>query len=239
MAEPVEIASRASMLLRAIAAGVPGAADDYDTLLYPLIYAAVKKRGRLLASQAARLTGTDAMPLPTVPVCDLDLIANDVAVQALERARATAQRFDPARGDGLMWAFRAASFSYVDVVRATYGTRRALVMVPTEDEQLTQAADGAGCAPDPAVVIEQRAALDAALATLTDAERFVVLATMHYGLSYAETAQLLFGDAGLARRVDRLRQSARRALAKADQQWRAKTAESPPEHEPPVPGARD
>ncbi len=221
------------MLLRAIAAGVPGAAQDYDTLLYPLIYAAVKKRGRLLANQAARLTGTNGMPVPTVPASDLDLIANDVAVHALERARASAQRFDPARGDGLMWALRIANFSYIDVVRATYGTRRTLVIVPTEDEQLTEAADRAGCAPDPAVVIEQRAALDAALGALTREERFVVLATMHYGLSYAETAQLLFGDASQVRRVDRRRQSARRALAEAEQQWWAGTAGSLPELELP------
>ena len=71
------------MLLRAVAAGVPGAAQDYDTLLYPFIYAVVKKRGRLLASQAARMTGTDGMPVPAVPASDLDLIANDVAVHAL------------------------------------------------------------------------------------------------------------------------------------------------------------
>jgi len=239
MAEPVEIASRASMLLRAIAAGVPGAAQDYDTLLYPLIYAVVKQRGRLLAGQAARLTGTDGMPVSIVPTGDLDMIANDVAVHALERARATAQRFDPARGDGLMWALRAASFSYVDVVRATYGTRRALVMVPTEDTQLIQAADRNGQAADPAEIVEQRAALDAALAALTDEERFVVLATIHHGLSYAETAQLLFGDAGLARRVDRLRQSARRALAKAEHEWRAETGGSPAEHEPPLATTRE
>lgn len=189
MGEPVEIASRATLLLRAIAAGVPGAAQDYDTLLYPLIYSAVKQRGRLLASRAARLTATDGIPVPAVPACDVDWIANDVAVQALERARASAQRFDPARGDGLMWALRAASFSYVDVVRATYGARRGLAIVPTEDQQLIEAADRVVSAPDPAVITEQRAALDAALAALTDQERFVVLATMHYGLSYAETAQ--------------------------------------------------
>jgi DNA-directed RNA polymerase specialized sigma24 family protein len=233
--EPVEIASRATLLLRAVAAGVPGAAQDYDTLLYPLIYSMVKQRGRLLASRAARLTGTDGIPVPAVPACDVDWIANDVAVQALERARAAAHRFDPARGDGLMWAMRAASFCYVDVVRATYGTRRGLAIVPTEDQHLIEAADSADRAPAPAVIVEQRAALDAALAALTDQERFIVLATVHYGLSYSETAQLLFDDAGQVRRVDRLRQSARQALAKAEQQWRAETAESRAEAGPPWP----
>ena len=112
--------------------------------------------------------------------------------------------------------------------------RRALVMVPTQDEHLTEAADRKGGAPDPAVLVGQRAALDAALAALTDQERFVVLATMHYGLSYAETAQLLFGDARMVRRVDRLRQSARCALAKAEQRWREESAEGHPHELPPV-----
>ena len=237
--EPVEIAARASMLLRAVAAGVPDAAREYDTLLYPLVYAAAKQRGRVLASQAARLTGTDGISVPVVPACDVDLIANDVAVHALEHARAAARRFDPARGDGVTWALRVAAFSYVDVVRATYGTRRALTIVPSDDEELAAAVDTGGSAPDPAVVVEQRAALDAALAALTRDERFVVLATMHYGLSYAETAEQLFGDAGQVRHVDRLRQSARRSLAEAEKRWRADTAvRHPPRQEPPPAAAR-
>lgn len=235
VAEPVEIATRASLLLRAVAADVPGAAQDYDTLLYPLIYAAVKQRGRTLASKAARLTGTDGMPVPVVPACDLEWIANDVAVHALERARATAGRFDPARGDGVTWALRAATFSYIDVVRTTYGARRALTIVPTDDDALAAAMDCIRSAPDPAIVVEQRAALDEALATLTDEERFVVLATLHLGFSYAETARLLFGDAAQVRRVDRLRQSARRSLADAEQRWRqGSTERPPPEREPPL-----
>jgi len=211
------------MLLRAVAAKVPGAAQDYDTLLYPLLYAAVKQRGHLLSSQAARLTGTDGIPVPPVPACDIEWIAHDVAVHALARARATAQRFDPARGDGATWALRAARFSYIDVVRAAYDARRTLKVVPTEDQQLIDASDRAGCAPDPAVVVAQRQALDAALSALTDEQRLVVLATIHYGFSYAETAYLLCGDATMVRRVDRLLQTARRALAAAERRWRAES----------------
>jgi DNA-directed RNA polymerase specialized sigma24 family protein len=219
MVEPAEIASRASMLLRAIAAGVPGAAEDYDTLIYPLIYRVVKHRGRLLASQAARGTGTDNLPVPVVPGCDLEWIAHDVAVHALTRAKATAKRFDETRGDGLMWAIRAASFSYIDVVRETYGTRRFLKMVPTEHEQLSELAEDAVTAADPALIIEQRHALDAALSALAYDERRVVLATSHYGLSYAETAELVFGDPGQVGRVDRVLRSARRKLIEAERKW--------------------
>lgn len=219
MVEPAEIASRASMLLRAIAADVPGAAEDYDTLIYPLIYSLVRHRGRLLASQASRVTGTDSLPVPVVPSCDLEWIAHDVAVHALTRARATAKRFDQTRGDGLMWAVRAASFSYIDVVRETYGTRRLLKVVPTEREQLIEIAEGGVSAPDPALVVEQRHALDAALGALADDERRVVLATSHYGLSYAETAEFVFGESSQVGRVDRLLRSARRKLAEAERQW--------------------
>lgn len=218
--DPAEIGGRATALLLAVAAGVSGAAREYDTLLYPLVFAAVKQRGRVLAVEAARLTGTDALSVPSVPDSDLEWVANDVAVHALERARARAHRFDPARGDGATWALRAASFSYVDVVRATYGARRRMTVVPTQDDALASAIDQHQVASDPADLVEQRAALDAALAALTADERFVMLATTHYGMSYAETAQILFGDASHVRRVDRLRQSARRSLRAAEEAWR-------------------
>ncbi len=218
--ESSEIAQRATTLLLAVATGAPDAATEYDTLLYPLVFAEVKRRGRLLVVEAAQLTGTDAMSVPYVPDSDVEWIANDVAVHALERARASARRFDPTRGDGATWALRAAAFSYVDTVRATYGARRRMTLVPTEDEELVRTIDQNRTAPDPADIVEQRAALDAALAALKPDERFVVLATMHYGLSYSETAQLLFGDPKQVRRVDRLRQSARLALRAAEKAWR-------------------
>lgn len=121
--------------------------------------------------------------------------------------------------DGLMWAIRAASFSYIDVVRETYGTRRFLKIVPTEPEQLNEIAEGSVTAPDPALVVEQRHALDAALGALADDERRVVLAVSHYGLSYAETAKLVLGEPGQVGRVDRLLRSARRKLAEAERKW--------------------
>jgi RNA polymerase sigma factor (sigma-70 family) len=218
--EPAEIAARATALLLDVAAGVPGAAQDYDTLLYPIVLAMVKRRGRLLGVEAAQLTGTEGVSVPFVPHSDLAWVANDVAVHALERARTSAHRFNPDRGDGATWALRAAVFSYVDVVRTTYGARRGLVVVPTDDDELAEEIGRHQVGVDPAVVVEQRAALDAALAALSAHERFVVLATMHHGLSYAETAELLFGDPAQVRRVDRLRQSARRVLANAERAWR-------------------
>ena len=221
MTSPNEFSARATQLLLAVAARRSGSAEAYDTLLYPVVFTAVKKRGRLLVRQAAQMTGTGGLPVPFVPDCDLEWVAHDVAVHALDRARATAARFDPARGDGATWALRQAAFSYVDVVRTSYGGRRAMTVVPTEDEQLAAAAHRTHAVADPAVLVEQRAALDAALASLPQAERFVVLATMHQGLTYAETAELLLGDANQVRRVDKLLQSARRRLTVAEQAWRA------------------
>lgn len=212
---------RATRLLLAVAEGADGSAREYDTLLYPLVLAMVKKRGRLLAVDAARLTGTDGMGVPLVPDCDREWVANDVTVHALERARAQAARFDPARGDGASWALRQASFSYVDVVRTAYGSRRSLTVLPQDIATLTELVDSSGMvSAGPEAVVEARAALDAALSALNYQERFVILATLHYGLSYAETAELLLADSTMTKRIDRLLQAARRKLAAAETTWR-------------------
>lgn len=215
-----ELAARATGLLLAVADGRDGAATAYDTLLYPLVLAAVRKRGRLLAAQAQRLTGTDGFAVPVVPDCDAEWVANDVTVLALERARAAAARFDPARGDGASWALRQAAFAYVDVVRGAYGTRRSMTVTPVEDGDLEAplAREQAGISTEE--LVETKAALDHALAALPDLERRAVLFVRYYGLSYAETAELLFGDAGQTRRVDKALQSARRRLATAEAAWR-------------------
>lgn len=232
MSDDQDVANRATELLLDVAAGRLAAAREYDTLLYPLIFAWVKRRNRSLASQAARLTGATGQYVPGVPESDLEWIANDVAVHALDRVRANATKFDPARGDGASWALRQAAISYVDVVRNAYGVRRTMSVVPVEDQDLDDLLHRGGGGMDPATVVEQRAALDAVLSALPDQERRVVLLVLHYGFTYAETAEIVFGDASRTKRVDRLLQSGRRRIAAAEQVWRdvtiASVTQSPP-----------
>lgn len=209
----------------AVAAGRPGAATALATELYKVLFAAARQRARAVGGRIRG--GADGVAIPPVPPADWDSVAHDVTVHALGRLVENARRFDPDRGDGLMWALRQVNLSYVDVVRDTYRLRRALHAIPTDDEQLIPVADAHRPGPDTAALVETRQQLDAALAALTVEERQVTLALSHYGYSYAETAELLFGDASATGRVDRVRRSARRKLALAEARWRARTDDAP------------
>ena len=220
-----DMATRASALLLAVAAGRPGASTALATELYTVLFAAARQRARAVGGRIR--AGTDGIALPPVPPADWDSVAHDVTVHALNRLVANARRFDPDRGDGLMWALRQVNSSYVDVVRDTYQLRRALRVVPTDDEQLIPVAEAHRPGPDTAALVEARQQLDAALAALTLEERQVTLALSHYGYSYAETADLVFGDAAATGRVDRVRRSAKRKLALAEVRWRASADDAP------------
>ena len=216
--ELAHVAEEASRLLVAVAAGDEEAAQRYDTLLYPVLLKVVKLRGQSLQQQARGLVGR-SVSVPVVPAGDINMIANDVTVEALSRARRNASKFDPARGDGATWAINAAALAYVDVVRTTYGTRRVASAVPVDPDELDAPASLSGF--DPAAITETRAALDAALQGLTREERFVVLARYQAGMPYAEIALYLFDDAQKSKAVDNLLQSARRKLAAAERDWNA------------------
>lgn len=220
-AEQGLLASEGTRLLLAVAGGVPGAADEYDALLFELLVAHVRRRGHLLVADASRLTGTDQMGVPFVDAPDLDEVAHDVAVHALARARRTAYQFQPGRGDGASWAFRAASYSYVDIVRERAGSRRRLKQIPTDRDELVDACDAVQQEQDPAVRYETQEALDRALAALDPTEAKALLLRKRYGYSYPEIAQLLYGDAGAAAEADRVVHGALRKLRKADRRFRA------------------
>lgn len=214
---PAHSATRATALLLAVAAGRPGAVTALQTELYPLLFNRAKQRATSM-STTVRM-GTDGIAVPAVPAADRDSVAHDVTVQALERLVQTAGRFDPDAGDGLTWAFRQVNFCYIDVVRNTYQARRALQVVPTADEKLVEIAQPRSYTADPALVAEARAALRAALDTLSEEERSVILAIMDQGHTYAETALMVYGDAAATDRVDRVKRRAKQKLAAFEQSW--------------------
>lgn len=111
------LAAHATALLRAHANGDASAGGAFDELVFPFLAAYVRRRADWLAADASRLVGQASVTVPTVPAGDLDAVASDVTVDALERARRTSARFDPDRGDALTWVVGAAALSWVDVVR--------------------------------------------------------------------------------------------------------------------------
>lgn len=158
-----DLAQEATRLLLLVKAEDEQAAEAYDRLLYEPLLEHVARRGHLLVSKASRLTGTDQMGVPFVGPADLEEVAHDVAVEALRAARRNVHQFQPGRGDGAAWAFRAASFAYVDVVRTRSGSRRKLQQVPTDHDELVAACDATAQDAGPAVRYEMQEALDRAV----------------------------------------------------------------------------
>jgi DNA-directed RNA polymerase specialized sigma24 family protein len=208
------------LLVRLAQEGDPQLAKAYDELLFEALYAVVRQRGVTLAMRAAE-SSVKGVWLPRVQPSDLDAIALDATVGALERARRTAERFDPARGDGASWALGAAGFAYIDAVRDFYLVRRKGQAVSVDPAELGPLADQRVAGPSPEHIAETRAALMDALNRLSADERYVVLAQAQYGMSYAEIAQYRFGDVLETKRVDTVLQSARRKLAIAERAWNA------------------
>lgn len=219
MAAHDPLAERSSTLLVAIAAGDTMAATDYDSLLFDFLRNAAKTRGRFMAADAAARTGTaPAGAHVTVPDgTDLDEAAAVAAQIALARAKASALRFDPSRSDGASWALGNLGHAYRDALRELGRTRRLLVEVPVEDETLE--AYAALAPDDPYEAAAEQDALKRALDLLDDDERYVVVAQVHYGLTYREIAMYRFGDPAATKKVDRLLQSAKRKLREAHEQW--------------------
>lgn len=217
MAAHEPLAERATWLLSAVARGDSEAASQYDALLFGFLKDTALRRGRALAGEAAARAGVEIGSGGFVPASELEEITTVAAEIALRRARASALRFDPERGDGASWALGALGHAYRDAVREVRRSRRGLVEEPTEDAAL--GAHAALVDADPYVQVEVRDALDRALGRLQANERFAILAFLQYGMSYAEISLYLFGDETETKGVDRLLQSAREKLRRAHAEW--------------------
>lgn len=212
-------AERATELLVQFAQdGDPGVARAYDELLFNVLFGVVRRRGASLAAPTGDSLGV-SLWVPAVSPGDVEAISVNVTVAALQAARRTASRFDPSRGDGASWALGAARFAYVDTVRSFYDARRRGTTVPVDPVDITELADASTVVGSPERVVEVRAALQAALATLTHEERVAVLGQSQYGMSYAEISTYMYGNAASAKRVDRLLQAARLKLAEFERNW--------------------
>lgn len=220
-----ELAQEATRLLLLVRAGDEQAVEAYDRLLYEPLLEHVARRGHLLVSDASRLTGTDQIGVPFVGLADLEEVAHDVAVEALRAARQSVHQFQPGRGDGAAWAFRAASFAYVDVVRTRSGSRRKLQQVPTDQDELVAACDASAQDAGPDVRYEMQEALDRALSALEQDERKALLLKKQFGFGYAEIAQMLYDDRHAARRVDQLVNGALRKIRRAEKRYRDERAD--------------
>lgn len=212
------LAAHATALLLACARGDADAGAQYVELLFPHLRPIVQERPEALLRHAARLVRAPVHPVSQIPQQDRDHLAAKATFEGLSRARDRAHLFDPDRGDGFSWALGATALAYLDVVRKEYGTRRQIQELLVDDEQLARLEIDLPPATTTEEIVEIRHRLEAALATLTDHERYVILAKYQFGLNYSEIAQYRFGDATPTnvKRVDKLLQSARTRLRAAE-----------------------
>lgn len=207
---------RATLLLLAVAAAPEdqAVAAAFDDCVYPVVLASVRKRHRYFASAAAR-SPEQAQPwAPEVSEADLDHMVHSTAVLALQRARRSADRFDPNKGDAIAWVLRNAQFAWIEEARkAAPNPRRH--GIPTADADL--AAEGhrsGGC--DVADHAATVADLNDCLNQLPLEEQKAVVLCLHLGFSHREAAEMMMGDPERYKRVDKLLQQARTRM---DEMW--------------------
>lgn len=208
------VAQQATALLLAIAVEPDGPAGQaYDALCYPALLRFLRNRAGLAKWTATQQTGTGG-ELPFVVFADADEVAHDAVVLGLRRAKRAAERFDPAKGDGLSWALRQTVYAYREVVVERAGARRKLRVAPVDDARLEEIAE-ARAVSDPADEVAAADLLDRCMAPLNPEEAQAVLLFERSGCSYQEIAMILFGSATATKRVDRLLQGARAKMRAA------------------------
>jgi RNA polymerase sigma factor (sigma-70 family) len=210
-------ATRATTLLLELAEGSESAAREYDSHLYGFLVGVAIDRGVHMARDFAESKGAAVAGFVQVRKDELEEVARDAVLVALRRAKGAALRFDAERGDGASWALGALGPAFLEELRRRRGARRALLEVPSEDSELEPTWSTTHS--DPEQHAEVRDALDRALGALDEDERFVILAKLHYGLTYREIAAARFGDASKTKDVDHVLQRSRAKLRAANEEW--------------------
>lgn len=190
-----------TLLLLALAEeSTPQLVKEFDNCFYPIVKRYVLKR-RLTLNQMAR-----GVSLPNVHLEGerLEETAHQTAVIACARARAAAAEFDPARGSAEAWVLRNAAYAYREVAANLADSRRRLRAAPTDDAALQDEIDSRHEAPDTADVVVARERLHSLFELLDETERNVVILCRRDGYTYAQAAEILFGDASKTSRVGRV-----------------------------------
>lgn len=202
---------QALALLNAVAnAPTPTAVRAFDAYFYDLVRDYIRRRHRFLGSQVAAATGATNNPAPPLSADRLEEAVHITATIALSRARASAGRFDPAKGRAVMWVYRAAIYAYVEVAQ-TFAEEQSELLTDAE-ARAVQARPSGRPLDDPAELVASQDLVDDLFLALTDDERAAFILRTEYGFSYAEIAEVMLGTAGQTKRVDYLLQRARAKL---------------------------
>lgn len=187
----------------------PTAVRAFDEFFYPVVLQHVRKRHHHIGVEMGAKLGVGGSAAPRLTTEQADEAAHITAIVALRRARASARQFDPALGTAVGWVLRAANFAYLEVARQLARDHAELV----DGQEPPPEPVAPPATTDPAEIFQRQATLDHLFLVLGDDERRVVTLVLRYKYTYAQTAEIMFGDSNATKRIDHLLQAARSKLA--------------------------
>jgi DNA-directed RNA polymerase specialized sigma24 family protein len=143
-------------------------------------------------------------------------VAHEATKIALRRVREKAAGFDPARGTPTMWVIGNAEYAYIEVAKTIVAARRSDRLRFVAPEDLFEEPDGNPTTEEHVFRhLENEEALEDAASHISEKEFVAVRLVLTAGYSYAEAAEVIFGDATMTRQVDGLLTRGKRKLAVA------------------------
>jgi DNA-directed RNA polymerase specialized sigma24 family protein len=194
---------------------------QFDALFYEIVWKYLRANSGKMGPRVARYVGAEGTTVPEVFIDEVDEVAHEATTVALRRVRQNASRFDPNRGSLTHWVIGAAEYAYVEVAKTIVKARRSDILTFVPPEDLPDERDR-NPTPEEQVMrrLEDAAALEAAASSLSEREFAAVRLVVTAGYTYAEAAEVIFGDERMTRQVDGLLTRGRRKLADAWQDRR-------------------
>lgn len=192
-----------------------GCAPLFNALYYEFVWRYLRANHKKLGARVARYLGVDGSVVAGLLEAEVVDAAHEATDVALRRVRQNAGRFDAARGTATGWVIGAAEFAWVDVAKRIVAARaRAPMLVAPED--LLAVADPSPTTEEHVLRhLEDAEALADAARQLSENEWAALRLVVTAGYSYAEAAQVIFGDETRSRQVDGLLLRGKAKLAEA------------------------
>ena len=203
-------------------------ARRFDALLYEFVWRHLRAGGERIAFRVARYTSSAGIPAPRLQAGELTEVAHEATTIALRRVRQKASEFDPARGTPTSWVIGAAEYAYVEVAKAIAAARRSPRLSFQDPQDLLDVPDWNPSTEEHVISkLSSELALREAAEVLDDHEFAALRLVDTLKFSYAEAAEVMFGEANMERTVEGMLRRGRRKLAAAWQDRKPSVSGSP------------
>jgi DNA-directed RNA polymerase specialized sigma24 family protein len=203
-------------------------ARRFDALLYEYVWRYLRARSETIASRVARYTSNPGIHAPRLQAGELAEVAHEATTIALRRVRQKAGEFDPARGGPVSWVIGAAEYAYVEVAKAIAAARRSSRLSFQDPQDLLDVPDWSPSTEEHVISkLSSEQALREAAEVLSDHEFAALRLVDTLKFTYAEAAEVMFGEANMERTVEGLLRRGRRRLAAVWQEHKPSVSGSP------------